>query len=161
MGRYVANPCLHISAGLILVKDSYPLARASRQVEEALDKAKKSGRDRLCLLGNVLEWGNLPSILADNQLLVKEGGPSAFLYRLLAYAGMWQRYRDGDNLGLRYQPLLSYSLTRNVNQEKQPRIYKWAKALLEWPLPAPACQTMDHLGLISSLAIFWQRGGKE
>lgn len=64
-GEYTGrNPLFTISAGISLFKPDYPVIRASRDVEEELDRAKtflyqdekKPSKDKICILGEVLKW---------------------------------------------------------------------------------------------------------
>ena len=54
--RLAQNPALHLSAGVLLAKPGYPIARAAADASEALDTAKEAGRDRIHVLGHTLTW---------------------------------------------------------------------------------------------------------
>jgi len=88
--------------------------------------------------------------------------PSTFLYTLLAFAEMWKRYRENnDILGLRYHPLLTYNLRRNVNPIKSPGLTEWANRLLSIK-PGNRQQQflLDNMGLIGQLLILSKSGGE-
>ena len=58
------NPLFTISAGVSFFRSDYPVIRASRDVEEELDRAKKfvyreeekPSKDKVCTLGETLQW---------------------------------------------------------------------------------------------------------
>ena len=75
---------------------------------------------------------------------------------------MWQTYKDGNTLGLRYHPLLAYNIARNIERIKTPKIQALAQKLLKIrPGDDEQVWLMDNLGLIASLLIYSKRGGGE
>ena len=82
--------------------------------------------------------------------------------RVLEAGVRWIQYREkGNILGLRYHPLLSYSVRRNINPRNAPEITKWANALLSIkPGDKGQLFLLDNLGLIAQLLILSKRGGK-
>lgn len=167
--RLTANPQLHLSAGIFLAKPGYPIARAARGADELLDQAKEAGRNRLSLLGHTLTWDRWAKI-REQWLRLKpeaEEAASAFLYHLLSYARMWRQYlewekdhRKGSVLGLRFQPLLAYDISRNLDRRQMPGLYAFAESLTAIR-PADDGQKLwlDNLGLLAQLWILG-KGGK-
>lgn len=94
---------------------------------------------------------------------------SAFLYHLLTYAHMWRRYveweRDptkGSVLGLRFQPLLAYDLSRNLDRRKAPGLHHFASDLLSLPPGDEGQRTLlDSLSLLAQLWILSRGRGEE
>jgi len=92
--------------------------------------------------------------------------PSAFLYNLLRFSAMWCRYKEKKGkdytLGLRYHPLLAYSISRNLDPSKMPKLYEWSEKILTLrPGNKEHELILDNLGLIASLLIYSKRGGGE
>lgn len=156
------NPDLTLSAGLVIRPPRYPISQAAREAEEALEKSKQSGRNRITVLEHTLTWADWDATREQWTRLSAEGVKSAFLYSLLDYARMWRDYRRGDVLGLRFQPLLSYSVSRNVDARKDPALHQWARQLVEFrPGDHARERTLDNLGLLAQLLILGRKGGNE
>ena len=165
-GRFTGNPQVTISAGIAITRRDYPVARVAEMVSHALDKSKQAGRDRITIFDRTLtwrewsevskEWDYLRNIASDSSRV-----PSAFLYNLLDFADMWQRYRGGDILGLRYHPLLAYNITRNLDARRAPGLYDWTTRLLKWPPGDREQMLLDNLGLITMLCLYSRRGGRQ
>lgn len=172
--RLCQNPRLHLSAGLLLAKPGYPLARAAEAAGELLRQAKDAGRDRFSLLGHTLTWEEWRAVSALWRRLGPEAGQasSALLYHLLAYARMWRQYAEweawrrhpegeqrGNPLGLRFQPLLAYDLARNVEPRRTPALYDFCQGLLSLrPGDADQRPVLDNLGLLTQLWLLERRG---
>ncbi len=164
--KYTNNPKLTISAGVVINGHNYPIATASEEVNKALDASKsREGKNCSTVLGRTLKWDEWKQI-AEEWLSLKEiirdkKVPSAFLYSLLTFAEMWKQYRNGNILGLRYHPLLSYSLARNIRHREFPELYEWTTTkLLKFP-PEPKHEfVLDNLTLLTNLLILSKRGGK-
>ncbi|RLC96210.1 MAG: type III-A CRISPR-associated protein Cas10/Csm1 [Chloroflexi bacterium] len=179
LDRFTGNPQgITLSAGVLLAKAGFPIARAAGEAEMLLESSKKaseSEKDRITILGHTLSWAEWQVVREEWEklkIVVSEDGkvPSAFLYSLLLYARMWRDYKSfvesggqkGDVLGLRYQPLLAYSIARNLDRRQLPDLYAWAESLLELrPGDKKQKTTLDNLELIASLLIYGRRGGKE
>ena len=168
--RFTGNPNITLSAGVIMSKHSYPIARAARDVDVALEQSKhykknesqeKPEKDSITLLGKTLRWGEWEAIYPIWQGLVKSLGevPSAFLYHLLALSDILQGSKNGDTLRLRFYPLLAYNIARNLDAKKSPSFYRWTESLLN-PRPQDKKQqlALDNLGLITTLLIY-SKGG--
>jgi hypothetical protein len=74
---------------------------------------------------------------------------------------MWQRFRKGDTLGLRFHPLLAYNIKRNLDEKRAPDLYRWTEKLLTWPPDQKTMAVWDHLDLIVTLCLCSTRGGKQ
>jgi len=159
--RFVChNSEISLSAGIVLVKPKYPLARAAEHVSETLKQAKKD-RNRIALLGDVLTWDEYDKVLKEWQTLVEKQLTSAFLYSLLQYGGMWRAWRDErDTSGLRYLPLLAHNVARNVPRHQR-ELRQWADRLLKFPPDEETRVILDHLVLIASLTILSRRAKED
>lgn len=162
--RYTCNPRLTLSAGVVIARPDYPIARAAGAADELLARAKRAGRDRIAVLGDCLPWADWQRVGRWWQQVADSGElgriTSAFLYSLLEYAQLWQDYRQHNNvLGLRFQPLLAYNLARNLDPRQTPLLCDWAKGLTRLR-PSDAGQTwmLDHLGLMAQLLILSAKG---
>ncbi len=186
--RLVQNPQLHLSAGIFIAKPQLPIATAARAANEALEMAKDAGRDRLCLLGHTLTWQEWRAVHARWRELAAEAQQvaGAFLYRLLTYARMWRRYAEWQRrneelsdaawaqlaerekerhrtgaLALRFQPLLAYDLTRNLDRAKAPGLHALASSLLSLrPGDAQQRLLLDNLDLLAQLWLLGRGGDK-
>ncbi len=157
--RFTGNPRLSISAGIVIAKPDYPIARAAALVDGALEQSKLAGRDRITLLDRTVTWAEWLDVrkewdhirpTATSSSLV----PSAFLYNLLAFAEMWRQYRDGNTIGLRYHPLLAYNVRRNLDARRTPELYEWTQRLLRWPPGKQEQMLLDNLDLIMTLCLY-------
>ena len=161
--KFTGNPSLTISAGVAITRHDFPIANASQNADDALELSKQEGRDRITVLGNTLTWADWTKVKAEWKRLRPHVGqtPSAFLYNLLRFSAMWRRYKeDKDTLGLRYHPLLAYSISRNLDQRKMPELYEWSEKILTLrPGNKEHELILDNLGLIASLLIYSKRGG--
>ncbi|MBA7564488.1 hypothetical protein ES708_06151 [subsurface metagenome] len=161
--KFTGNLSLTISAGVAITRHDFPIANAAQNADDALELSKQEGRDRITVLGNTLTWADWTKVKAEWKRLRPHVGqtPSAFLYNLLRFSAMWRRYKeDKDTLGLRYHPLLAYSISRNLDQRKMPELYEWSEKILTLrPGNKEHELILDNLGLIASLLIYSKRGG--
>ena len=165
-GKYTNNPKITISAGVVIDRPDYPIATAADDVESALHASKsKLGKDSITVMGHTLKWADWKRIAEEwmhlKEIVKKENVSSAFLYGLIEFGEMWRQYREGNVLGLRYHPLLSYMVRRNINPRNSPESWKWANTLLSIkPSDKEQLFILDNLGLITQLVILSKRGGK-
>jgi CRISPR-associated protein Csm1 len=142
---------LTFSAGFALGKPHQHILTKSDEAAEALDRAKKKGKNRICAMGAVSEWREfrkvlrragdvlrwhrskmIPAAMMHDELppLSKTNLGTAFLQDVLQLSEA-----KGDiGRGL-WKPLLNYQFTRNV-QKPDPYCERWVKQLLgggaEW-----------------------------
>lgn len=129
-----------LSTGVFVCKPTFPIGRAAEIADDCLEKAKETvlkgrteGRDQIHIFGRTIKWEDFPILLEEAKKLVamveKEDIPHAFIYRLLDYEALFQRYyRDGLMEGLRYIPLLMYDIARNFKPEAKEAI-AWVEEL--------------------------------
>ncbi|MBF0555421.1 MAG: type III-A CRISPR-associated protein Cas10/Csm1 [Nitrospirae bacterium] len=116
------NDCISISAGLAFVKPKEPSSSMIKQADELLTKSKKAGKDRITFFGSTIQWKEMPKILKSflilNELFENNNIKMSFLYDLLQYNEMAKEYVDeGKKSGIKYIPLLSYNIIRNLGKK--------------------------------------------
>ena len=144
--KYVCeNESVKISAGIVVVKPTFPIARGATLANELLKASKDEGRDRLTLFGTTVEWEFVPELIEFADLLTEKMKPieidkagekkekkskftTAFLYRLLNYRNMYLDFKNRHSIrGLLYCSKLIYDVNRNiydVEWEKGRRVIK-------------------------------------
>jgi CRISPR-associated protein Csm1 len=134
------------SAGLALGKPHQHILTKSDEAEAALKLAKDTGRNRVCALGSVHEWGEFRKILQRAGDVLRwrrqgqipallQGGesrdshstalPNAFLQDILQLSQAGGNVRRG-----RWKPLLNHQIARNV-KNPDPYCRQWLDKLLE------------------------------
>jgi CRISPR-associated protein Csm1 len=157
---YTQQADMTISAGIAIVQAAWPLAHTVTLADQALEKAKESGRDRLCLLGECMRWDECAVL--DEELgqlsRCEPAPPTSFFYRLLYVSGLWRRFRQGGEVvGLRYHSILAYYLARNVSSGKQRDLREWTVRLLKYPPDVKTEQLLNHLRLIAQWRLLEKR----
>jgi CRISPR-associated protein Csm1 len=156
--RYTRHPEITLSAGLAIVKPGLPLAHTVVLADDALEKAKASGRNRLSVLGSTFRWEAVDPFRGEIARLVACEPRSSFLYHLLYCGELWSQYRHHKRvMGLRYHPLLAYYIARNVNTAQQAPLRDWAVRLLKLPPQGDVEMTLDHLRLIAQWVLLEMR----
>jgi CRISPR-associated protein Csm1 len=165
--KFTCDQRLSLSAGVFIGKPGYPIARAADEAADSLKAAKSAaGKNSISVLGHTVSWNEWADTKKEWQRLLEidsvEGGlTSALLYNLLEFAAMWRSYQNGNTLGLRFHPLLTYQVKRNFNPRTNTKLIEWIQPLLKWPLDDGAKKLLGSLGLIMQLCLFSKRGGRE
>lgn len=161
--QFVQNPELTLSAGVVVVKPRLPLAHTVQFADRALERAKITGRNKLCLLDNVVPWNDLQVIEDSVRLMERANPPSAFLNQLLRLSELWERWTQYQEVqGLRALSLLAYTISRNL--ERGTELFEWASRLVAFPVNNPVGQEakiMDNLGLIARWVLLGRREGED
>lgn len=156
------NPDVTLSAGIALFRPKLPVFRSVAQAEENLElskkelaKRKKEPKDQVTLLGETVKWDDLAALVEQGQRvgawLNENKIRSATLYRLLYYAKLFDLYYSRqETVGLRYIPLLTYDMARNI---KDGDVLRWMEGLLDLNGLA-----IRHLPLIARYALLQRRG---
>lgn len=128
------NDDITISAGLAVVKPKHPIAAGIREADELLKRSKMAGKNRITLFDTTVEWEVMPELVnfflfLDNRLNNTNSNiKTVFLHRLIKYHEMAEEFlkkRNIDIRGLRYLPLLSYDIGRNIiERDKNGKIKK-------------------------------------
>lgn len=121
-GRFACGR-LTISAGLVFTKPNTPIDLMGSAVEEALQRSKEGGRNRVTVAGATMPWSaysqawtlheQLNSLLAQEQAKVSR----SLVYRLLLYGAQAGRVEAGQRVSLddfRWRSQMSYDLRRNL-----------------------------------------------
>lgn len=169
--KYTGNPELTLSAGIVIAGSSYPISLAATAAGDAMKESKKEDHDKnighgnkLTLLGSTLSWGDWNEVKQKwkelSGKLLSEDIKSSFLYSLLEYGRMWNIFKRGDAMGLKFQPLLAYNVGRNLNEKKNPAFYAWAQSIISLKLDElKQKQTiLDNLDLLGQLLILGKEG---
>ncbi|WP_027365630.1 type III-A CRISPR-associated protein Cas10/Csm1 [Desulfotruncus alcoholivorax] len=118
------NDNITLSAGIGLIKPDIPVSKSLQVAGEALEESKETmlkgeteGRNQLTFLGRTMKWPRARPILemADQLTEWLENGEvsTGFLRKLLVFFAMYQQfYIRGDVRGLKYLPLLNYTIAR-------------------------------------------------
>ena len=120
--RYVAfNPEIHFSAGLVPVKSNVPIKTLADLTEEALEKSKTSGKNRVFLFDNVVDWSTFTELL-EVELKLKELSvnyplSSSYLYSLFELLEKARRTNDPEAMIWRSQ--LYYRTHRFVKDNRK------------------------------------------
>jgi CRISPR-associated protein Csm1 len=125
------NMDITLSAGILMGRPRYPMRRAAEIVENLLEHSKDHKvngyqKDAVTLLGEGLTWQRLEDLLAlgekfDRAIEEKDRTrfSMAFLYRLLEYYKMYQRFiEEGDISAGRYLSHAHYDIGRNIADSK-------------------------------------------
>ena len=161
--RWVGRDDLTLSAGLVFGSDHLPMPQASRQAEDALERAKDAGRDRITLLGRQLPWDRYSARVLGRWrglLPAIQGVSTASLYRLLALGRMWETYLANpvkNASALRAHPLLAYSAARDKAFQTHPFDEWLYPALHLEPLSEGADEVLDNMALVAELLIYSKR----
>ncbi|RMH24124.1 MAG: HD domain-containing protein [Planctomycetota bacterium] len=117
-----------LSAGLVYAQAHSPIGALARAAEEALEAAKDAGRNRLSVLGSVMEWEAFDRALDLHRVLLESAKDEAvcgrsLIYRLMRYGRAGERAAAAQVSGgraaledLKWRAQLSYDLKRNVRE---------------------------------------------
>lgn len=159
---------LTLSAGIAFAPFKLPVATAVEMADRALEESKRQGRCRITLPGKTLAWREYDHVCAQmedrlgEELLDAKRTPSAFLYHLLKYAEMWDRYQQGERDQIRFQPLLAYDIGRNVDRNRTPELHRWASHLAKIQVRDGGNweRDMGTLGVLTRLILLRRKGGE-
>lgn len=145
------NPDITMSAGISIVKATSPVSHVSKEVEKRLDQAKDKpnrlrakkdpnavGRNQVVLRGEAMEWSDVLRINEQAKLLSQwwqqRNISSSFLHYLLHLSKLYLQYRGGTMAAVKFVPLLSYYIDRNLDDIQPSRrnqdVIDWSKELL-------------------------------
>ncbi|MBG0780970.1 MAG: type III-A CRISPR-associated protein Cas10/Csm1 [Bacteroidales bacterium] len=132
-GRFIGREDLGISAGIAIVNNKFPIARAAEMAGDA-EKAAKSFKDEaghikdaLCFLGESFSWGEYEEVKRFKDELVtqilKYDLPKSILHRLMHYGAAHKRnkilaQKTPEKFDLSYKWHIAYSLKRLIERNK-------------------------------------------
>lgn len=118
------NPEVHFSAGFAVVKPGMPVRRLSEAAEEALSRAKNSGRNAVCAYGECVSWTEWKALLEVQGRLESwrsaYGLSTSYLYALFEIMELAER--SNDPRAAIWRSRLYYRTTRwmeNVARERR------------------------------------------
>lgn len=114
--RYVAhNPEIHFSAGIALAKPGHPIRALAEAAEDALDKAKQAGKNRITCHGVSVIWPQFQALAEFEDWLSERYASgefsTGFIYRLLTLAEKAASNKPEDAI---WQSWLAYRVRRYV-----------------------------------------------
>ncbi|MBW2102777.1 MAG: type III-A CRISPR-associated protein Cas10/Csm1 [Deltaproteobacteria bacterium] len=145
-----ANPAVTLSSGISLLKPHTPLNTLADSAEQALEKSKMEGRDRLTMFGETANWTELSALdRVRGQLeswLEKGWMSKSMLYRLNDFIGMASMEKEvlqkkeitsDDMPYLKWRALFSYSAARNIGkgekgEKREEIIRELLPVMTEW-----------------------------
>lgn len=140
------NEKVTFSAGYLLHKHDIPFAKMAELVEEKLEKAKKEGKDRICIFDKTIEWDELEEVLSIKDELenwLKERLiTKSFLYRIneiIEFCEMEGNFFENKPKSLeienynifKWRAYLYYFISRNVKKRKEELLLYLAQKLTE------------------------------
>lgn len=129
------NPDFTFSAGVKLFKAHDPISFCDASVGDALHCSKeKNGKDGITIFDHTVSWNKLDKILQEGQKVIgwleKNLISRAFVYNLREYGEMSHKYEEEGNIKyLKFVPLLTYDINRNLTKEEQREAFLWAEDL--------------------------------
>lgn len=154
-----SNSAFSLSAGIGLVHTHLPVYAAVGEAETLLKKAKhkkamaeESPKEQLAVFGDIVKWARLPSIQNEAKKLAQwqenKKVSMGFVRLLLNCAESFQQYKtEGTTSHLRFIPMLSYSIARNI-PAKETEIIKWSQDLTDLQ-----STNLAHLAFIANYSI--------
>lgn len=158
------NPDITMSAGISVIKPSYPISLAAEKAEENLEKSKsvvlpeqQDAKNQCTFLGVTVKWHLLPALLAESKDLASwltvDKVSTSFVRNLMYYSKLFNMYLyDHDIAGLKYLPLLSYDINRNIKPDRAD-VLKWVKGLMDIN-----SQSVRYLAMIARYALLAKEG---
>ena len=166
--RYTCNNAnITLSAGEAFVKHGHPVYRSVESAESELKKSKKyKEKDRITLFGETITWNVLPEIISEGNRMAgwiqQKSVSVGFIRNLMYYHELYKSYKiNGKSEALRFLPLLTYDIARNLslpdlhNTEKR-EVRLWAEGLKNLDNAS-----LNNLGIITNYALNQVRGGKD
>ena len=131
------NPEVHFSVGTALTKPGVPVRTLSQNAEEVLERAKSSGKNRIVLYGEVVEWSGIKQLIETEDFLMSVKGKgdasSSYLYGLFLTLDMIAKEKEIPEAAL-WRSRLYYNTTRLFERQggtAQQRS-KFIKTLLDY-----------------------------
>lgn len=171
----MGNPSFTFSTGVLLSKPHEPLSFCAKNVEEQLksskhrkDKEGKEVKDGITLFGQTVNWAELDNILENANKVIewlKRQPPvisRSFAHNMRIYGEMAELSGITDDIIiktelLRFIPLFTYDINRNLSKEEQKEAYQWATNLLPSLETPKGGNTLRHLKTIMGYVLTFTR----
>jgi len=163
------NPDLTFSAAIIVTKPNEPVSFCTEEVSRELGRSKSNSleKDRITLFSKTVQWFELDKILAEAELIINwlwEGVmPRAFVYNLCRYGEMAEKSnilnsaRGVKTEYLKFVPLLTCDISRNLSKETQKNAFHWAQQLLLSTEKPSGGDVLPYLKTIMEYVLFYTR----
>ncbi len=159
-GRFTCkNTAFSLSAGIAFIQAHLPVYAAVGQAEDLLKKAKhqkamdeKAPKQQLAVFDDIVKWEKLPTIHNEAKKLAQwqenKKVSMGFVHLLLNCSENFQIFkREGSTWHLRFIPMLSYSIARNI-PARETEIIKWSQDLTNLQ-----SVNLRHLAFIANYSI--------
>ncbi len=159
------NPDLTFSGGIILSKPHEPISFCAEMVEEKLKSSKsEEGKDNITFLNQTVSWDELDKILLEANGVIgwlEEDPPlisRALVYNLREYGEMSRRYQEEGLIQyLKFVPLLTYDIYRNLSKERQKEALNWAENLRPSKESPQGGENLPYLRVIMEYVLTYTR----
>lgn len=163
------NPCLHFSAGIVLSKPHFPLSFMVNSVQEQLAKAKTGNKNAVVVFDHdqKMAWDELASLCQQADGVVKWHKSDlisrSLLHKFCQYGEMYDNYRNtGKAEYLKFSPLMTYDINRNLTRADQAEIKQWARQFVLTMPPADGQRLKtEHLRVLMDYVLTYTRGDNE
>ncbi len=119
--EFTRNDYFTLSMGLELAKVGEPFYQCAKSVEEAEKNTKNSGKNGITIFDRYLPWDKFSEVIRLGELIytnLKNGAISqSFVYRLLKYTEMAEKYLEGEAYYLTFISKYNYDVTRNFKEK--------------------------------------------
>jgi CRISPR-associated protein Csm1 len=167
------NPDFTFSAGIIFVSPSEPISFCAEMAEDKLkDSKEQEGKDKITLFNQTVGWNELHNILLEAKRVIEwlEKEPQlisrALAYNLREYGEMAHKsniFNPSKRIKtnyLRFVPLLTYDIVRNLTRKGQQEAFEWSKDLLPSKDKPSGGKILPYLRIVMEYVLKHTRGGK-
>ncbi|HPD61184.1 MAG TPA: type III-A CRISPR-associated protein Cas10/Csm1 [Thermodesulfobacteriota bacterium] len=136
--RFCANnPDLTFSTGIVLAKPHEPVSFCAESAEKKLKRSKQQeGKNKITFFDQTIAWTELDQILKEAKKVITwlEKEPPIISRSLVnnfrQYGEMSRIFNEEGKVEyLKYVPLLTYDINRNLQRDIQREAYEWANDL--------------------------------
>lgn len=173
------NPDFTFSAGIVFAKPHEPIAFCAESAIELLEQKSKKRKDKLgeiiikdgvTLFEQTVSWKKLNHVMKEAhriiEWLTKEQPVivRAFVYRLYQYGEMARKSgicgdsREIYTKYLKFVPLLTYDINRNLTKKEQQDVFDWVEALKP-NTDLKVGENLPYLKTITEYVLTYTRGG--
>lgn len=142
-----AKEGIHISGGIAIVHDKYPIAKAAILAGDAEDNAKsfRNGeKNAFCMFGRTISWNGefdyVKRVKEEFVECINQGLPRGILHKMMLYASIvhknQKQVKEGKEKDYSYVWHSSYYLTRAMERNTKNKIvYDFCRKLRDHELP--------------------------
>ena len=166
------NPDFTFSAGVFLSKPYEPIFYCADQAKKELKKSKlpELGKDKITLFRHTISWYEMDKILIEAQRIIRWLAKEpqlisrAFAYNLREYGEMAHKsqiFSSTEEIKteyLKFIPLLTYDISRNLTKEEQKESSSWAQNLIPSENKPLGGDFLPYLSIIMDYVLIYTRG---